>query len=389
MRWLWCWLALVAGAESALAAPGCPFCPPSQPTLSEKVAESDMVVLVQWVESQSDPNDPDAGAKTVFQVVDPWRVAKNSQGRTWKKDDLLEWPFLRTGKKGELFLMFGRWQDGEPAWDLPVEISEISFQYVRQAPSPEKSGPDRLKYFLRFLEFSDPLLAGDAFSEFSKAPYEDVVALAELLPRAKLRQWLESAETPPLRRGFYGMLLGLCGDDDDAKFLESQVLSKPAADEVRLGHDGMMGGYLLLRGEPALQKLVAAKLGDPSLPTGEMYAFLNALRFMWQYGRDRIPAADLQGALRGFLDREDMAEVVLSDLSRAKDWSVLERLTTAYGKPPFETSSAKRRIVQFVLACAKDQSEMPEAETAKLAKAFLDRIQREEPGVLKAAQSPF
>lgn len=256
-------------------------------------------------------------------------------------------------------------------------------------PSPETTGPERLKFFLRFLEFSDPLLAGDAFSEFSKTPYEDVVAIADRLPRGKLRQWLETPETPPLRRGFYGMLLGLCGNGDDASFLESQVLSKPAADEVRLGHDGMMGGYLLLRGEPALQKLIEAKLGDPSLPTGEMYAFLNALRFLWQYGRDHIPAADLQGGLRGFLDREDMAEVVLSDLSRAKDWSVLGRLTMSYGKAPFETSSAKRRIVQFVLACAKDLSETPEAETAKQAKAFLDRIQREEPGVLKAAQSPF
>jgi hypothetical protein len=389
MRWLWCWFALVASVENALGAPGCPFCPPSQPTLSEKVAESDMVVLVQWVESQSDPNDPDAGAKTVFQVVDPWRVAKNSQGKTWKKDDLLEWPFLRTGKKGDLFLMFGRWQEEKPAWDLPVEISEISFQYVRQAPSPEQTGPERLKYFLRFLEFSDPLLAGDAFSEFSKAPYEDVAALAESLPRAKLRGWLEASETSPVRRGFYGMLLGLCGNEDDAKFLESQVLSRPAADEVRLGHDGMMGGYLLLRKEPALQKLVKAKLGDPSLPTGELYAFLNALRFMWQYGQDRIPAAEQQAALRGFLDREDMAEVVLSDLARAKDWSVLERLTTAYGKSPFETSSAKRRIVQLVLACAKDLAETPEAENARQAKVFLDRIRREEPAVLKAAQSPF
>ena len=50
---------------------------------------------------------------------------------------------------------------------------------------------------------------------------------------------------------------------------------------------------------------------------------------------------------------------------------------------------AKRRIVQFALACAKDTAEMPESVTAQQAKGFLDRIGREEPGVLKAAQSPF
>lgn len=386
MRWLWCWLVLVASAEGALAAPGCPFCPPSQPTLSEKVAESDMVVLVQFVESQSNADDPDAGAKTLFRVVDPWRVLK---GKAWKKADLLEWPFLRNGKAGELFLMFGRWQDEKASWDLPVEISEISYQYVKQAPSPEKAGPDRLKYFLQFLEFSDPLLAGDAFSEFSKASYDDVVALADRMPREKLRKWLEAPETTEIRRGFYGMLLGLCGNDDDARYLEAKVLSRPGADEVRLGYDGMMGGYLLLKRQAALKTLTEAKLGDQSLPTGEMYAYLNALRFMWQYGRDRIPAADLQAALRGLLDREDMAEVVLSDLARAKDWSVLERLTTVYGKAPFETSSAKRRIVQFVLACAKDLSEMPDSEALRQTTLFLDRIGREEPAILKAAKSPF
>ena len=374
---------LMGLVSEAVAAPGCPFCPPSQPTLAEKVAESDITLLVKWVKSESNPDDPDAGAKTVFEVVEPWRALR---GKEWKKADLAEYLYLRSGKPGDLFLLFGRWEEDQAVWDQPVEISEVSYQYVRQAPSPEKTGPDRLKYFLRFLESADPLLAGDAFSEFSKAPYEDVVAIADVLPREKIRKWVEAESTTVMRLGFYGMLLGLCGNEDDGKFLEQRALSRPRADEVRLGYDGMMGGYLLLRKQDGLKKLSAAKQ-DPELPTGELYAYLNALRFIWQYGQDRVPAPDLQAALRSLLDREDMAEVVLSDLSRARDWSVLSRLLGAYGKPPFEIASAKRRIVQFVLACVKDAP--ADSEVHRQAKAFLDTVGRDEPSVLKAAQSPF
>lgn len=208
--------------------------------------------------------------------------------------------------------------------------------------------------------------------------------MADQLPREKLRRWLESAETTKIRLGFYGLLLGLCGDDTDAVFLEEQIFSPVEPDAVRLGIDGMMGGYLLLRREQGLKRLVDGKLHVADTAATDLFALLNALRFAGEYCRDRIPLADLQAAMRQFLDRDEFAEIVLPDLARWKDWSVLDRLIAQYGQAPFETDSGKLKIIQFAQACAKDLQtggETPQRVSA--AKQFLSRIEQESPDLIR------
>lgn len=365
------------------AAPGCPFCPPTQPTFSERLSQSDVAGLAKWVSSKEikEKDDEVGTASTVFEVVDVLRTDDKKQFAP-KSNVTLE--FLREGKPGDLFVLFGKREDGKIAWSAPVEVTEESYQYIREVPAFEKPADERLRFFLRCLELADQTIANDAFAEFSRARYDDVAAMADKLPREKLRRWLESPETTKIRLGFYGLMLGLCGNDSDAAFLEAQIFSPVEPDAVRLGIDGMMGGYLLLRREQGLKRLVDGKLQVADTAATDLFALLNALRFAGEYCRDRIDLADLQAAMRQFLDRDEFAEVVLPDLARWKDWSVLDRLIAQYGQEPFETDSGKLKIIQFAQACAKDtqtDGEIPERVAA--AKQFLSKIEQESPDLIR------
>lgn len=367
---------------SVIAAPGCPFCPPTQPTFSEQRSECDAACLVKWVSAKETKGEDDevGSATTTFEVVE---VIRSDDPKLAAKSRITV-DFLRNGKPGDLFLLFGKRDEGKLGWSAPVEMSEDSYQYILQAPAMEAPAEKRLKYFLKFLEVRDQQIANDAFAEFSRARYEDVVLISSALPREKIRMWLESPETSKIRLGFYGLLLGLCGNDEDARFLEAKIFEPFAPNDIRLGIDGMMGGYILLRRDQGLQRLITGKLQSSDTARTDLFAVLNALRFAWEYCRDRLPAAELQAALRSFLDRDEFAEIVLADLARWKDWSVLDRLISQFGKTPFETDSAKLKIIQFAQACVKDnRTEDDVPAKVATAKKFLTRIETESPDLIR------
>jgi hypothetical protein len=375
------------GLGQAVAAPGCPFCPPTQPTFSEQLAEADVACLVKWVSATQTESDEVGTASTTFETIEAIRGGEPG----FKPTATITIEFLRTGKPGDLFLLFGkRDEDDKIGWSAPVEVTELSYQYIRQAPPLEAAADVRLKYFLKFLEFPDPTIANDAFAEFSRARYEDVAQLAHALPREKIRRWLDNPETSKVRLGFYGLMLGLCGNSDDAQFLEDRIFAPVAPDDVRLGIDGMIGGFLLLRGEDGLRRIVEGKLQPSDTPRTDLFAMLNALRFAGEYCRDRLPIAHVRAAARQFLDRDDFAELVLPDLARWKDWSVLDRLVAQFGKEPFADDGGKLKIIQFAQACLKDRPADGETPPRIIAaKAFLERVESESPDLIRQTRRPL
>ncbi len=338
--------ALLAEAAVARAVPGCPFCGPTEPPFSHRLEKCDAAIQVKWVSLVGD--ETTMTAITTFEVVEVLR----GKAQDFKSGSRVTIPFARNGQPGDLFLLFREPGEDEPAWTDPVEVTELRYEYIRQAPSPET--PNRLTFFLKFLELADDEIAADAFAEFSRAEYKDVAALAPKLPREKLRTWLASKDLKlQVRLGLYGMLLGLAGDDTDAAFLEQLIMTRPDPERPRFGIDGMMAGYILLQRERGLNKLLDAKFNDP-LAEDDLLPIRNALVFIWDYARDRVPGEALPAAMRRFLDRSQFAASVLPDLARWKDWSVLDRLTAAYGKAPFDSELTKQDIVKFALVCEKD-----------------------------------
>src|SRR5207249_2959578 len=96
----------------------------------------------------------------------------------------------------------------QPRWSH-VGVNELGFAYVARAPSSRKDTAERLRYFARYLEHDDPLIAEDAYQEFGHMPFDKVAEVADALDQAKLRGWLGDEHVRDYRKGFYAVALGL------------------------------------------------------------------------------------------------------------------------------------------------------------------------------------
>lgn len=406
---------------------GCPFCLGGTGlTLAEQVSQSDAVVLVQWVEA-NEANEQSNGT-TTYEIVEVARKDKSpSRDRavkspavvreaadrllapavddvspkvdakatprkpvTLRKGERLTLDRYRTGKPGDLFLLIGTQSDaaGSIEWGVPEAVTEAGYQYVVQAPSPEVDPIERLRYFVKFLEFPDDFVSNDAYQEFAKAPYEQITPLAKDLPREKIRRWLSDPQTPQVRLGLYGLMLGLCGNTDDVKLMEEKITANVDPSELRLGIDGIMAGYLLLTGEKGLAVLEQSKLQNRSTTFSETYGALQALQFMWSYTSGTIEKERMRASMRKVLERPELAEFAIRDLARWEDWSVQDRLMELYGTDGYDVPSVKTAIVCYMLVSTRQKPGNDEPAPARVAKgqAHLKALRERDPQTVARAE---
>lgn len=381
VAWVVMGLAVLVGGPALLA---CPFCSAPSLTLTEQLTQSDAAVLAAW--SGGTPAKGAEGGSTEYEVLE---VVQQPGGGKLAKGSKVSLVRYRAGKKGDLFLLLGTKGGATIDWGSPMEVTKDSFAYMKNAPKPEVAATDRLKYFAKYLEHPDQMISTDAYGEFANAAYGDITPVAKDVPRDKLRKWLQDPQTQPSRLGLYGLLLGLGGTKDDVAVLEKKILD--TGEEFRLGIDGIMGGYLLLTGEPGLTMIEEKKIVSKDVPFSETYAAMQALRFMWQYGDNKIPADRLRQSMRLLLDRPELADLVIADLARWKDWGVQDRLMELYGKEEYDIPSIKRAVVRFMLASSKDVAEgnsgTPD-HVAKAQKALAD-LEAKDPKTVSEAKRFF
>lgn len=380
-------LALICGLIVFAQTPAltaCPFCSAPSLTLTEQLSQSDVAVLAQWTEAEK--GTLEKAGKTVFEVKE---IVRQSDKDKLKAGDQITINRHRPGKKGNLFLLLGT-KGAEVDWGDPIEVTETSFHYISQAPAPEEKTSKRLKYFLKFLEYPDQMISNDAYAEFANAPYEEITPLSKDMPREKIRKWLIDPDTPVTRIGLYGLLLGLCGTGEDVSFMEKKI-NEPTK-EFRLGIDGVISGYLLLTGSDGLDKIDETKFVPKDVAFSETYAAMQALRFMWTYGDGRIDKERLRKSMRLLLDRPELTDLVVADLARWDDWSVIDRLMGMYGTGDYDIPSIKRAIVRYLLVASKGKNKKgvgPDAATAEKAKKLLDKLRQEDPKTVKSAERFF
>src|SRR5262249_9810550 len=252
-----------------------------------------------------------------------------------------------------LALLFGSRTKGDGLeWGSPLDVTEQSYKYIVEAPPADAKPEKRLAYHLQFLENPERMIADDAYAEFANAPYKDILPLSKQFPRESLRKWVVSPDVPATRLGLYGLMLGLCGNDEDAVLMEAKITE--TTEGFRLGIEGLMGGYLLLTGDKGLETIEASKLQSKEVPFSEPDAAMQALRFLWTYGSGRIPAERLRMSMRLLLDRPEVSDLVIADLARWKDWSVQARLMELYGAEEYNIPSIKRAIIRYMIASTKD-----------------------------------
>lgn len=384
------------GLATTLSA--CPLCEAPVQTLSEQLDMADAVVLVKWLGGTL-PDEETAGT-TEFEVVEVTR----QNGKLIKPGDKISLVRYRAANPGDLFLLTGT-KARTLEWNPPTEVTESSYEFLKNLPELTLPTTERLRYFVTFLEHPESMVANDAYGEFAKAPWADIVKLSDELPRKKLRQWVGDPDVAATRLGLYGLLLGLCGDAQDAELMAQRIVD-PTNEDFRLGIDGVMSGYLLITRNQGLELLAETKLrpkyqqgpdgqflldkkGNKRLvPFSETYAAMQALRFMWTYGDNRISKDDLRGAMRVLLDRPELTDLVIADLARWKDWSVQDHLVQLYGQEGYDIPSIKRAIVRYLYYCSKDVDEGVEElpEHAVKAKAHLAELEKRDPKTVSEAK---
>jgi hypothetical protein len=102
-----------------------------------------------------------------------------------------------------------------------------------------------------------------------------------------------------------------------------------------------------------------------------------ALRFLGQES-DVVSKERLMVGLRYMLDRPQLADLVIADLARWQDWSVMDKLVTLFKQADDESSWVRVPVVNYLRACPK-----PEA------KKYLEELAKIDPDAVKRANSFF
>ncbi len=271
-------------------------------------------------------------------------------------------------------------------WNSPAELNSELLDYVASAPPESLPSAIRLPYYVRFLENSNSEIAADAWGEFARSSYADVCSIKHLFPKDQLRNWIASPDTSPERLGLYGMMLGLCGNADDADFLEQQIGTAKKASDYRFGSDGLMGGYLLLTGERGLKFLEDTRLRQKHVNNDEIFSVMQAVQFIWSYESDLISRDLLRKSMHLLLDNEQLREVAITNLSRWKDWDTAPGLIERFDALESSDPRSQEAIIGFMIAMRRDTGpEKANAELLAAADSFLNGLEVRNPKLLQAA----
>lgn len=388
-------VALISGVLAAAmtisvaSASMCPFCDAPSLTLAEEVDQSGHVLLAKWL-GGTDPTDVSAGTAK-FEILE---VAE-SEDKAFEVGQTVELPQYLAGDKNSRYVLMGpgtRLLD----WQIPREVSDAAWKYLSGLPSPVTS-PEakikRLRYFIDYLQHPELAISNDAYGEFASAKYETIKALQADFPREQLTKWIADPDTPVTRMGLYGLLLGLCGDDNAAAVMQKKILNPETS--FRLGIEGVISGYLLIKGEEGLEvledKIIRAATWTNSdgevknVPFSEVFAVMQALRFMWNYEPDRINKNRLKASMHRLLERPELSDLVIADLARWEDWSMQNRLMAMYDEEEFAIPSVKRAIIRYMYFGSKQtvgETDEP-TELAVAAAANLKKLELKDPKTVK------
>ncbi len=336
----------------------CPFCQAINLTFAEQLDSKDVAIVARLLKLPKPVSDPDADLPKAAM-----EISKVLKGSEYVKEGMqFNVVVVGTYPIGQEFLVMGVDPPGI-SWTTPMKASERVFKYLETIQSLPKSGADRLVFFQGYFEDKESVLAFDAYDEFAKAPYEDLIALKDRMQKDKLVQWIKDPELSHNRRRLYLTMLGVCGGADEAKVLESFIESGDRRQQA--GLDALLASYLTLKGADGLPLIVDTFLKNKETEYVDVLAAVSALRF---HGTevDIVPKEDIVAAVRHVLDRPRMADMVIPDLARWKDWSVMERLVKMFKETDDETNWLRVPVITYLRECPKPEAQAYIEELAKI-----------------------
>ncbi len=385
----------LAVASVSIEAPACPFCTAVSLTFAQEIDQSDAAVIVRLVKAPPAaalaPRAEGPLPKGKFEVVEVLKGGDlvAAAGHTGGQGKPIEAIVLEDKPVGTLFLLMAYKADRgnsyfntmstfqcslfmlvamEPErllWSSPIRLSERGVDYIKALGALPEKGPDRLAFFMQHLEDEDDSLARDSYDEFAVSPYEELKGLSDRMNAAQLLAWIEDPKVQANRRRLYATMLGVCGSKDDAARIADIIAGKGSAaeqPEIRAGLDAMIACYVALRGAEALdlvdELFLERKGSDKDIPFTETYQAVMALRFLGEES-DLVPRERVLESLRHLLDEPKLADLVIADLARWEDWSVIDRLVAIFKDAKQDNIFVREPIVNYLRACP-----LPEAAEA-------------------------
>ncbi len=412
-------LVLLCGTPAAWP---CPFCDPGgQRTLTEELLAADASVVAVLEKpsstteatstSERDPFEEDDAAAAGGYSGATFRIVEVLRGDKFKPGDKIEAVYFGEDAPDKQFVIHGVMGD-QLDWGTPLPLSPRGVEYMKQLSSVPTTGPDRLRFFMNYLEDSDPLLAQDGYDEFARAPYQDLITLKDSLDRQQLVEWIMNSQVGPTHRRLYLTMLGICGTDEDVAMLEGLLnynyeamqpglaamiglmgvggssLGVPLVDELAHADvrakqqclDALLAAYLKLKGPEGLTLVENRFLKNPKADYTQLYSVIMALRFHGEESSE-IPRERLVESMRLLLDNDEIADQVIPDLTRWEDWGVMDRLVEKF-KASDEDGWIRQPVVSYLLTAAEQPGAVGEKATSAVAE--LEKI---DPAGVKRART--
>jgi hypothetical protein len=194
--------------------------------------------------------------------------------------------------------------------------------------------------------------------------------MKDQMDRERILNFIKTTESVTRRRLYFTML-GVCGKDEDIKLLEDLI--KSGNRKKRAGLDALIACYLTLNGDDGVDLIEKTFLADHEVDYVDTLAAVSALRFHGTeveiLSKDRIVKA-----VRHLLDRPKMADMIIPDLARWEDWSVMERLVKMFKEADEESNWLRVPVVTYLRACPK-----PEA------KGYIEELRKIDPEAVQRA----
>jgi hypothetical protein len=344
----------------------CPYCSAVAPTLTEQFEESTIVVIAQLVEKpKPKPGEEEEGFfPGLGEELDPckFRVSEVLKGADALGDTKeIEAVLFSYGdaKVGSRYLLSAI--DGPPlVWAAPMALTDRSKQYILDLIKLPKKGVERLAFMQRHLENTDDLIMRDAYDEFAIASYDDLKALAPQIDHKQIVQWLENPELSASKKSLYLTMLSVCGDKGDLPMLEKMM----KAQGFKTSLDATIGCYLALRGQDGLPLIGELFLTDVADRPTEAYAALRAIRL--SHDEKLIDREATLDSLKMLLDHPKYADLVLADLARLQDWSVIDRASQLFATGENDNAFIRPSILRYLHECPLPEAKEKLAELEKL-----------------------
>ncbi len=345
----------------------CPFCASINLTFTDQMAAKDVVVAAKLIDAPELPEDPDADLpRATFEIT-----------KVLKGDEVLEkgmeFQALLVGRypKGKEFLVMGL-DPPKIAWTTPIKASPVLLKYLEDIQKLPESGADRLAFFQDYFEHEESSIAFDAYDEFAKAPYQDLIDLKDRMNRKQLLAWITDEDTSINRRRLYLTMLGVCGTAEDGDALEKMI--SEGGDTNLRGMDALVACYLCIKGDAGVDLIEEKFLIDDESDFTTTMGAVSALRF---HGTEVeiVSRKRIISAVRTLLDRPKMADLIISDLARWEDWDATDKLVKMFKESKKENRWLRVPIVAFLMASPEPRAKEHLAELKKIDPGSIERAE--------------